>query len=178
MAYFTQGSDPVHKVTILPRGQTLGHTAFVPSSESNRTKAQLRARLDVAMGGRIGEHILDEEQKIKKGVTTGASNDFHTATSIATAMVKQFGMSPLVGMRVFDDSMEEVSNKTKNVIDKEINRLLDESYDRAVALLQTHSEGFKKLAEALIEKETLNDEQIAEILGPKKNDSISDSGQV
>lgn len=175
VAYFTQGSDPVHKVTILPRGQTLGHTAFVPSNESNRTKAQLRARLDVAMGGRIGEHILDEEQKIKKGVTTGASNDFHTATSIATAMVKQFGMSPLVGMRVFDDSMEEVSNKTKNVIDKEINRLLDESYDRAVALLQSHSEGFKKLAEALIEKETLNDEQIAEILGPKKNDDISES---
>lgn len=178
VAYFTQGSDPIHKVTILPRGQTLGHTAFVPSSESNRTKAQLRARLDVAMGGRIGEHILDDEQKIKKGVTTGASSDFHTATSIATAMVKQFGMSPLVGMRVFDDSMEEVSNKTKNVIDKEINRLIDESYDRAVALLQTHSEGFKKLAEALIEKETLSDEQIAEILGPKKNDSISDSGQV
>ena len=57
-------------------------------------------------------------------------------------------------------------------------RLIDESYDRAVALLQTHSEGFKKLAKALIEKETLNDEQIAEILGPKENDSISDSGQV
>ena len=58
-----QGSHPIHKVTIVPRGHSLGHTAFVPSSESNRTKAQLKAHLDVAMGGRIGELVLDREQR-------------------------------------------------------------------------------------------------------------------
>jgi len=63
VAYFTEGSHPIHKVTIIPRGQSLGHTAFVPASESNQTKAQLEALLDVAMGGRIGEQLLDDERK-------------------------------------------------------------------------------------------------------------------
>jgi len=168
VAYFTEGSHPIHKVTIIPRGSSLGHTAFMPANESNRTKKQLLAQLDVAMGGRIGEKILDEEQKINKGVTTGASNDFNNATAVATAMVKNFGMSPKVGFRVFDNEMAEVSNATKKLIDAEINRLMDESYARASKLLQTHSAAHKKLSEALIERETLDADEIRRILGPKE----------
>ena len=66
-------------MTIIPRGQSLGHTAFLPSSESDQTKKQLLAYLDVAMGGRIGEQILDKDQKINKGVSTGASSDFNVS---------------------------------------------------------------------------------------------------
>jgi len=168
VAYFTEGSNPIHKVTIIPRGQSLGHTAFLPSSESNQTKKQLLADLDVAMGGRIGEQILDKEQKINKGVSTGASSDFNNATKVATAMVKKYGMSPKVGVRVFDHEMAEVSNATKKLIDSEIKRLMDESYDRASKLLKTHSSVHKRLSEVLIEKETLTASEIQEILGPKK----------
>jgi len=102
-----------------------------------------------------------------KGVTTGASSDFNRATAVATSMVKRFGMSPLVGMRVFSEEMEDVSDVTKKTIDAEIKRLMDESYDRAAKLLQIHSEGHGKLAEALIAKETLDADEIKAILGPK-----------
>jgi len=173
VAYFTKGSNPIHKVTIVPRGHSLGHTAFVPSNESNRTKAELKAHLDVAMGGRIGELVLDQEQSIQKGVTTGASHDFVTATNVASAMVKRFGMSSLVGMRVFDDRMEEVSNATKDIVDAEIKRLMDESYSRAKKIFDTHSGAHKRLAEALIEKETLDADEIAAILGPKSHDGAA-----
>ena len=84
-----QGSHPIHKVTIIPRGQSLGHTAFVPATESNQTKAQLKALLDVAMGGRIGEQLLDDERKINKGVTTGASSDFNVSERAAYWVVSK-----------------------------------------------------------------------------------------
>jgi len=167
VAYFTKAANSIHKVTIIPRGQSLGHTAFVPKNDSNMTKAQLEANLDVAMGGRIGEKMLDEENKLMKGVTTGASSDFGKATLIATAMVKRFGMSEKLGIRVFDDEMLEVSDKTKKIIDDEIHRLLDESFSRASQILTRHHEAHKKLAEALVEEETLSYQEVAKILGPR-----------
>ncbi|XP_064644145.1 ATP-dependent zinc metalloprotease YME1L-like [Lineus longissimus] len=175
VAYFTKDAMPIHKVTIVPRGMSLGHTAFVPEKEEyNRTRSQLLAQMDVAMGGRVAEELIYGLEK----VTTGASNDFQSATGIATAMVKQFGMSEKVGVRVFHDDavdsglsmlkVNEVSPATTELVDNEIKRFLGESYERARNILKTHSAAHKEIAQALMKYETLDLEDVKMIVEGKK----------
>ncbi|XP_074652973.1 ATP-dependent zinc metalloprotease YME1L-like [Tubulanus polymorphus] len=181
VAYFTKDATPLHKVTIIPRGMSLGHTAFVPEKEEyNKTKAQLLAAMDVAMGGRVAEELIYGSEK----VTTGASSDFQQATKIATAMVKRFGMSEKVGVRVFEDEgtdtglsmlkVNDVGPATTELVDTEIKRILQESYERAKNILKLHTNEHKMLAKALMKYETLDKEDITAIVEGRKTSKAQD----
>lgn len=166
VAYFTKGSLPLHKVTILPRGHALGYTDFIPSKEDyGSTKTELLAKMDCCMGGRIGEEMRFGPDN----VTTGASNDFKQATRIATMMVKMFGMSE-AGYRVYEEKSTpqiNTGNKHQPTVDSEIDRLLKESYNRAVDVLKAHSDAHRRLAEALLKYETLDKEDIEAVINNK-----------
>ncbi|CAF3429468.1 unnamed protein product [Rotaria socialis] len=161
--YFTKDADPLHKVTIVPRGQALGFTAHIPAKEVyGRTKSQLLAEMDVMMAGRVAEEQIFGIEK----VTTGAASDFSQATKLATNMVKQFGMSDKVGTRTFQDDEQDagvgfvrvnnISPAMQETIDLEIKQLMHESYERAKILLKQHARELKILAEALLHFETLS----------------------
>ncbi|KAL8572122.1 hypothetical protein ACOMHN_052919 [Nucella lapillus] len=172
VAYFSKEAIPLHKVTIIPRGMSLGHTSFIEDKEVyGKNISQLKAEMDVAMGGRAAEEIIFGHEK----VTTGASSDFQQATRIATAMVKKFGMSEKVGMRAFDSEegfdsglstvrVNEVSPAVQEQVDLEIKRLLQESYERARTILRNHTTEHKALASALLKYETLDKEDITAIV--------------
>ncbi|CAG5131214.1 unnamed protein product [Candidula unifasciata] len=163
VSYFTKDSTPLHKVTIIPRGQSLGHTAFIDEKEVyNKTVSQLKASMDTAMGGRAAEELIYGTEK----VTTGASNDLQQATRIATSMVMVNGMSDKVGLRSFVDT--EISPGQREVIDLEIRRFLQESYDRAKSILKQHNTELNNLAQALIKYETLDKDEIQQVVEGKK----------
>ncbi|UJR10446.1 hypothetical protein I4U23_014650 [Adineta vaga] len=173
--YFTTDADPLHKVTIVPRGQALGFTAHIPLKETyNRTRAQLLAEMDVMMAGRVAEEQIFGIEKI----TTGAASDFSQATKLATNMVKQFGMSEKVGTRSFKEEeqdsgmgfvrVNDVSPTMQEMIDLEIKRLMQESYDRAKVLLKQHAHELKILAEALLHYETLSADEVKTLLEGRK----------
>uniref|UniRef100_A0A224X8H8 Putative atp-dependent zinc metalloprotease yme1 n=1 Tax=Panstrongylus lignarius TaxID=156445 RepID=A0A224X8H8_9HEMI len=129
VAYYTKGSHPLHKVTIIPRGPSLGHTAYMPEKESYHvTKYQLLAMMDTMMGGRAAEELIFGSDKI----TSGASNDLKQATSIATAMVKEWGMSESLGLRTHEANsktffnVNELSPNTTDQVDAEIKKILQE----------------------------------------------------
>uniref|UniRef100_A0A914RHN6 AAA+ ATPase domain-containing protein n=1 Tax=Parascaris equorum TaxID=6256 RepID=A0A914RHN6_PAREQ len=142
---FTKDSIPLHKVTIIPRGQSLGHTAIMPEKdEYHMTKSQMLAQLDMMMGGRVAEELIFGTEK----VTTGAADDLRKATQLATKMVKTFGMSDRVGLRDFspDDNntfimVNDLSPQMAELIDQEISRLLTDSYGRAKEILTKHKNG-------------------------------------
>lgn len=175
VAYFTQEATPLHKVTITHRGLSLGHTSFIPEKETyNKTKAQLLAEIDVCMGGRVAEEFIYGTDK----VTTGAESDFQKATVIAEAMVKKFGMSEKIGVRVFDDNdpfdsglsmlkVNELSPAIQEQVDTEIKRILQESYERARQIVKNHSTEHKALAQALMKYETLDSDDIKAIVDGK-----------
>ncbi|XP_075224249.1 ATP-dependent zinc metalloprotease YME1L isoform X2 [Lycorma delicatula] len=170
VAYYTKDSHPLHKVTIIPRGPSLGHTAYIPEKERYHvTKSQLQAMMDTMMGGRAAEELIFGPDKI----TSGASSDLKQATSIATHMVKEWGMSDKAGLRTHETNnrsfvvINEVSPATTEQIDAEIRRLMQESYERAKAILKTHQKEHKMLAEALLKYETLDAEDIKAIMAGK-----------
>ncbi|XP_030385799.1 ATP-dependent zinc metalloprotease YME1 homolog isoform X1 [Scaptodrosophila lebanonensis] len=166
VAYYTKESHPLHKVTIMPRGPSLGHTAYIPEKERYHvTKAQLLAMMDTMMGGRAAEEIIFGADKI----TSGASSDLKQATSIATHMVKDWGMSDKVGLRTIETpkglmAAESLGPNTVEAVDAEIKRILSESYDRAKTILKKHTKEHKALAEALLKYETLDADDIKAIL--------------
>lgn len=174
VAHYTQDSHPLHKVTIIPRGPSLGHTAYIPEKERYHvTKSQLLAMMDVAMGGRAAEELVFGLDK----VTSGASSDLKQATSIATHMVKEWGMSEKVGFRTIENSnnslvvVNDLSPETSELIDSEIKRLLEESYNRALTIIKEHQQEIHMLAEALLKYETLDAEDVKTILvSPKDKD--------
>lgn len=167
VALFTKDSHPLHKVTIIPRGPSLGHTAYIPEKEHYHvTKSQMLAQLDTLMGGRVAEELIFGSEKI----TSGAASDLKQATAIATNMVKLWGMSDRVGVRTFDEDknslivVSDLSSSTTEIIDTEIKRILSESYDRAKNILRTRSKEHKLLAEALLKFETLDANDVKEII--------------
>ncbi|XP_045128695.1 ATP-dependent zinc metalloprotease YME1L-like [Portunus trituberculatus] len=168
VAYYTRDSHPLHKVTIIPRGPSLGHTAYIPAKEQyHMTRSQMLATMDSLMGGRAAEELIFGCDS----VTSGASSDLKQATNIATHMVKDLGMSDKVGLRTFEDNAgqlistgESLGHSTKEAIDSEIKRLLQESFDRAKAILKLHAREHKALAEALMKYETLDADDIKAIL--------------
>uniref|UniRef100_A0AAG5D855 AAA+ ATPase domain-containing protein n=1 Tax=Anopheles atroparvus TaxID=41427 RepID=A0AAG5D855_ANOAO len=170
VAYYTKESHPLHKVTIMPRGPSLGHTAYIPEKERYHvTKQQLLAMMDTMMGGRAAEELIFGADKI----TSGASSDLKQATSIAAHMVKEWGMSERVGLRTIEGPKgfgqnEVLSPSTIESVDNEIKKLLQESYDRAKAILKQHAKEHKALAEALLKYETLDAEDIKAIMGGEK----------
>ena len=114
VAYYTKESMPLHKVTIMPRGQSLGHTAYIPEKERyQETRAQLLASMDTALGGRAAEELIFGADKI----TTGASSDLQQATMIASRMVKDWGMSDKVGLRTVKvDKETQISSTTSESV--------------------------------------------------------------
>ncbi|XP_072995201.1 ATP-dependent zinc metalloprotease FTSH 9, chloroplastic/mitochondrial [Typha latifolia] len=168
VALNTDGAHPLHKATIMPRGSALGMVTQLPSQdETSISKKQLLARLDVCMGGRVAEELIFGEDY----VTTGASNDLHTATELAHYMVSTCGMSDMIGpVHVKERPGSEMQSR----IDAEVVRLLREAYDRVKQLLKKHENALHLLANALLEYETLNSEEIKQILNPYREVQLSD----
>lgn len=163
-------SDPVTKITILPRGRALGYTMVMPLEDRySISRNQLLDQIAYAMGGRIAEEI------VFKDPTTGASNDFEKATSIARTMVTKYGMSAKVGSISLGSGNAEPflgrelathrdwSDEMAQVVDNEVRAILDQAMDEAYKALTTNRSVLDQLAKELLEKETLNQEQIAEI---------------
>ena len=162
-------SDPVSKVTILPRGRALGYTMVLPLEDRySVTRNQLLDQIAYAMGGRVAEEVVFGDP------TTGASNDFEKATSIAKAMVMQYGMSSLVGSVAYGTagevfigrdmaSTKEYSDVTAQNIDKEIRAILDAAHDEAYKAINLNRKVLDSMAKELMERETLNAEEIAVI---------------
>jgi cell division protease FtsH len=164
-------TDPLHKVTIIPRGPSLGSTMYLPLEDkyTNR-KNELLDRLVVIMGGRVAEEIVFGD------VTNGATGDIRMATGIARKMVCEWGMSERLGMVEYGEHEDYVflgrdisrsraySEATAQEIDREVKRLCDDSYQRAMKVLTQRKETLIAIAKALLEYETLDGSQIREIL--------------
>ncbi|HEY0351859.1 MAG TPA: AAA family ATPase, partial [Gemmatimonadales bacterium] len=159
------GSDPIHKVTIVPRGRALGLTASLPEVDRhNYTKDWLIGSLAMFFGGRVAEELVFGADK----VTTGAGNDIERATGLARRMVTQFGMSELIGpLAVGDKEQEiflgrefaqrrEISERTAQMVDDEVKRLIDEAYSRASLILSENRELLDRIAQALLDRETID----------------------
>lgn len=167
VSIYTKYAVPVHKVTIIPRGNALGHTSMLPAKdEYHVSRGQMLAQLDTLMGGRVAEELIFGPEQ----VTTGAADDLKKATELAKRMVRTFGMSDKVGLRIADDesrtliSVNQLSQPMSDMIDKEINSFLKESYDRAKEILIKHRKEHELLAEALLEHETLSIDEVNELL--------------
>jgi cell division protease FtsH len=177
VAIKTPGSDPIHKVTIVPRGRALGLTASLPEVDRhNYTKEWLIGNLAMFFGGRVAEELVFGPEK----VTTGAGNDIERATGLARRMVTQFGMSDRVGaMSVGDREQEiflgrefasrrEVSERTAEMVDDEVKRLIDEAYEKARNLLSENRELLDRMAAALLERETLDRDDVDLVVAGKE----------
>jgi cell division protease FtsH len=169
VALKTPGSDPVHKVTIVPRGRALGLTASLPETDRHSyTKDWLIGNLAMFFGGRVAEELVFGSEK----VTTGAGNDIERATGLARRMVTQFGMSERVGAMAIGDREQEVflgrefgqrrevSERTAEIVDDEVKRLLDEAYAKAHVLLTAHRDLLERIAQALLDRETIDREDL------------------
>lgn len=171
VAYFTEKASSLHKVTIVSRGDTLGHTSILPERDLySQTKEQLSAAMDVMLGGRVAEELIYGPDR----VTTGCEDDLRKANKLAIKMVKDFGMSEKIGMRVVreEDSGSQIvlskfSDATSELVDSEIGRLLEESKDRVRELLTIHRNELKLLAEALLKYETLDAAEVKLVIEGK-----------
>ena len=175
-------TDPVHKVTIIPRGQALGLTQQLPIDEKHTySEGYIINRIRIMMGGRAAEEL------ILKSFTTGAANDIAQATELAKRMVKDWGMSPKIGPVTFGGKEEhiflgrefaqhqEISEKTAQMIDGEIHRIVIEAYSEALSLLRDNLEALNSLADALLEREVLDGKEIDAILKLENNTDIDSS---
>ncbi|XP_024130005.1 ATP-dependent zinc metalloprotease YME1L1 [Oryzias melastigma] len=163
VAYYTKDAMPINKATIMPRGPSLGHVSMLPENDRwSETRSQLLAQMDVSMGGRVAEEMIFGHENI----TTGASSDFDSATKIAKLMVTRFGMCEKLGVMTYTD-MTEQSPETQAAVEHEVRVLLKESYERAKALLKTHTKEHKNLADALLMYETLDAKEIQLVLEGK-----------
>jgi len=155
VALYTEGSTPLHKATIVQRGSALGMTVQLPESDViSVSRKQMMATLAVCMGGRAAEEFIYGQDE----VTSGASSDFKKATGLAYNMVAKWGMSDKVGKTHFEK--EKMSDDQKRVIDSEVKELLNHSYNNAMNVLKTHQEALHRVANALLENETLSAEEI------------------
>jgi len=177
-------ADPIHKVTIIPRGKALGYTQALPDSEKYlSSKAELKDRLAMLMGGRVAEEL------IFKDPTTGASNDIEKATDIARRMVMEFGMSDKLGPMVFGKGSNEVflgrdygrqqdySDEVASSIDGEVKILLNDAHAVAGKILKKFRKQMDAMVEALIEQETINREEVSKLFKSIKKVKIQGSGK-
>lgn len=164
------GTDPVHMVTIIPRGMAGGFTAYIPEEDRNYvTKRQMEDKLVTLLGGRVAEALVLDD------ISTGAQNDIERATKIARSMVTHYGMSDILGPMTYGTDDEEVFvgrdfGRTRNysedvaaAIDKEMRTLIDTAYNRAETLLKENMDKLNRIAEALLEKETIDAKEFEEL---------------
>tara|TARA_B110000971_G_scaffold180_1_gene206 strand:+ start:407 stop:2338 length:1932 start_codon:yes stop_codon:yes gene_type:complete len=172
VAIYSPESDPIHKATIVPRGRALGMVMRLPEGDRvSMAKDKLYADLRVACGGRIAEEMIFGKDK----VTTGASSDIRMVTDITRRMVTEWGLSDKLGFLAYEANEQEVflgrsvsqqknlSDNTASIVDNEIRRISDEVYGDAKKLLKKYSKQLTNVAEALLEYETLNGEQIKDL---------------
>ncbi|KAG0132747.1 peptidase family M41-domain-containing protein [Tuber indicum] len=161
----TQGHTPVYKVTIMPRGQALGVTSYLPEGDRlSMSKKQMIAHIDSALGGKIAEEIVYGTEN----VTGGCSSDLRQATRIARRMVMELGMSELVGDVDVSEGYQDLSPKTKELVEKEVRRIIEESRTRATSILTEHRKELDRLAEALLEYESLNLDEMKKVIAGEK----------
>ena len=174
------GADPLHKVTIIPRGRALGATMSLPEKDVlARTKSHFLAEMRICCGGRIAEEIFTGD------ISTGASQDIRQATSIARDMICRYGMSEKFGFQAFSEPSqftgEELapafSEETSREIDAEVKRLIDEAYADAKRIIDENRSTLECLANALIEKETMDGRDVERIVLPESTTKDADTPQ-
>jgi cell division protease FtsH len=173
VSFMREHSDPIHKVTIIPRGMALGVTVYLPDDRHNYTREYLETRLATAYGGRVAEEIF------LKQMSTGAGSDIESATDLARRMVCEYGMSRL-GPLTFGKKEEQIflgreiaqhrdfSEETARQIDLEVRRLIDEAYQSAHAILEAHQDPMHRIAAALLERETIDAEEVRLLIEGKE----------
>ncbi|WP_372088916.1 ATP-dependent zinc metalloprotease FtsH [Tistrella mobilis] len=190
VAMHCPASDPIHKATIIPRGRALGMVMRLPERDRlSVSREKLEADLAVAMGGRLAEEIIFGHDK----VTSGASSDIQMATKLAKNMVTQWGMSDKLGPLNYGEGDNEpflgyavtqsrgISEATANVIDQEVRRIVETAYDRARAILTENHDQLERVAQALLEYETLSGDELKAIaageqIKPRRSDDMGDGG--
>ncbi len=173
VGHFLKNVDPVHRISIVSRGMSGGHTLFPPTEDrSNESKSRLLDQVTAALGGQAAEDL------IFKDISTGAASDIEVATNIARAMVTQYGMSSLGPLSINPrpmfgiwrgDGEGDVSPKLHDAIDGEIKKIMDAHYKEAQLLLKKHKLKLDDVAKALLEKETLESDEFERIVGAKKS---------
>jgi cell division protease FtsH len=168
-----ENADPIHKVTIIPRGMALGVTIYLPDDRHNYTREYMETKLAMLYGGRVSEEIFLNQ------MSTGAGNDIERATQLARSMVCEYGMSRL-GPLTFGKKEEQIflgreiaqhrdfSEETARQIDMEVRRLIDEAYQAAHGILETHQEAMHRVAAALLERETIDAEEVRLLIEGKE----------
>ena len=185
-------TDPLHKVTIIPRGRALGVTMSLPENDRySYSKLELESRLALMLGGRVAEEIVFGPENI----TTGAGDDIQRATQMARRMVTEYGFSDKLGTLRYTDNEEEVflghsvaqrknvSDATAEIIDQEVRRLIDEAENKARAVIEEHRDELEILGKALLEYETLSGEEVRTVLRgepivrPDEEEPTKDTGR-
>ena len=171
VGHVLEHSDPVHKITIIPRGQALGYTMQLPTEDHFlKTKNEMLDELAVFLGGRVAEELMCED------ITSGASNDLERATKMAREMVTRLGMSEALGTQVFGEAQHQVflgrdyadhqdySEETARRIDTEVQRIMREAHERAEKILRERADQLKLMATVLLERETVEGEAVEALL--------------
>ena len=172
-------ANPLFKVTIVPRGQSLGAAWYLPEERQLVTKEQMIDEMCSLLGGRVAEEIVNGQP------STGALNDLERLTKMAYAMVTYYGMSDKVGTLSFYDSTgsrgfelgKPYSEKTAETIDNEVKSLVQFIHDRTMSILEEHKEGFLAIAALLMEKEVIFSDDVERILGPRKGNTRLATGE-
>jgi cell division protease FtsH len=179
VGHYLKHTDPVHKITIVSRGQALGLTISLPTEDRYlTTKSALMDQMAMTLGGRAAEELVFHE------VTTGAANDLEKVTHIAKQMVMRFGMSEKLGPRVLGRNHDlpflgremgaepDYSDEIAREIDDEIRRIIEESHEAAVRVLREHMDDLKQLSDILIERETIDRDQFERLLAGESEEEV------
>jgi cell division protease FtsH len=185
VGYIVPEHDPVYKVTIIPRGRALGVTMYLPEEDRySISKQALESQISSLFGGRIAEDMILGSG----GVTTGASNDIERATELARNMVTKWGLSEVLGPLTYSEDdgevflgrsvtqHKQVSDDTANAIDVEVRKIIDLNYQRAAEILKENLEKLHAMANALVKYETIDAEQIKDIMDGKEPRAPKDWG--
>ena len=177
VGYIVPDHDPVHKVTIIPRGRALGVTMYLPEEDKySISKEKLESNISSLYGGRLAEEMTLGPE----GVTTGASNDIERATEIARNMVTKWGLSDKLGPLTYSEDegevflgrsvtqQKQISPETAQAIDAEVRKIIDRNYKRAKEILKKHAKELKSMADALMKYETIDRQQIIDIMEGRK----------
>src|SRR3712207_4051064 len=179
VAHYLEHTDPVHKISVISRGQALGYTISLPTEDKFlTTRAELSDTMAMTLGGRAAEEIVFGE------VTTGASNDLEKVTQTAKQMVMRYGMSEKLGPRVFGhehaqpflgrefSSEPDYSDEIAREIDEEIRRIVESAHQRAKGLLTEHRSELARISAILVKRETIEKEEFEQLLSGRSEEDV------
>jgi len=179
VAHYLENTDPVHKISVISRGQALGYTISLPTEDKFlTTRAELNDTMAMTLGGRAAEEIVFGE------VTTGASNDLEKVTDTAKRMVMRYGMSDKLGPRVLGRAGDmpflgremghepDYSDEVAREIDDEVRRIIEEGYELALRVLREHLDDLHRISQILIERETIDKDQFVRLLAGETEEAV------